>query len=42
MASSSGRSASVEETKAHGNDRFAKGDLAGAAKLYKQALQQGA
>ena len=41
MASSSSRAASVEELKARGNDRFAKGDLAGAAKLYKHALQQG-
>ena len=41
MASSASRAASIEEVKARGNDRFAKGDLAGAAKLYKQALQQG-
>ena len=41
MASSSSRAASVEELKARGNDRFSKGDLAGAAKLYKLALRQG-
>ena len=41
MASSASRAASVEELKARGNDRFAKGDLCGAAKLYKHALQQG-
>ena len=40
MASSASRAASVEELKARGNDRFAKGDLCGAAKLYKHALQQ--
>ena len=31
MASSASRAASVEELKARGNDRFAKGDLCGAA-----------
>ena len=41
MASSASRAASVEELKERGNDRFAKGDLCGAAKLYKHALQQG-
>ena len=31
----------VEEAKGQGNARFAKGDLAGAVKLYKHALEAG-